>query len=67
MSPLGKKIVAPPKKDERPEWSRVSGARLGTWRHRDPPHRIKFEPTAGEQAAASLEDAARAARKAAAP
>jgi len=41
----------------KPEWTRAE--RRGFWRHRDPPHRLRYDPDAWEQAAATLEDNAR--------
>jgi hypothetical protein len=59
MSGLGKKVVPPPP-PEKPEWSRcLEKSKRGFWRHRDPPHHLRYDPDAWEQAAATLEDAAR--------
>lgn len=56
---LGKKIT-PPKPDPAPEWTRcLERGRKGFWQHRDPPHRLRFDPDAWEQAAAHLEANAR--------
>ena len=49
--------IKPKPAEPPPEWTRT--ARKGFWRHRDPPHRLRFDPDAWEQAAATLEDNAR--------
>lgn len=62
MSALGKKVV-PPKPDPEPEWTRcLEKSKRGFWRHRDPPHHLRYDPDAWEQAAATLEDSTRRAK-----
>jgi len=53
------------KKDTRPEWVR-DPKRKGLYRHRDPPHFMRYDPDAWEQAAATFEDDERTAAKQAA-
>lgn len=58
MSPLGRKVI-PPKPAAGPEWIRDPSIK-GMYRHRDPPFYTRFAPDAWEQAAATLEDNAKA-------
>jgi hypothetical protein len=60
VKPLGPAVV--PKVEEKPEWTRVPD-RKGFWTHRDPPHRLRYDPDAWEQAAATLEANAREASR----
>jgi hypothetical protein len=53
MEHLGRRIE-PKKPDPAPEWKRDPKVK-GLYRHRDPPHRMRYDPDAWEQAAAHLE------------